>query len=326
MGMALVLTGSLLAACSGGADPPVTESPQSPSVTPTVSASSGARAPDLGFDRADQQPVESAMEEVLAGGLVQHVAVAIAPVGPAPVSPIILSGHPEAGQPPAGGDGPEDLVAWSTIKVPLALAVIDRAGADSSTTSPGEDSSDAGVTTSDGSGIPEDLDPMLRASDNAAADRAWASLGDPRRAAAQVQAVLRSGGDRHSRVPSEVTVPGYSAFGQTEWALRDQAIFTARLPCLDGYREIAEPLTEVDPIQLWGVASLDGAVSKAGWGSTAEGYVVRQLAVLPAGRGQVAVSLQALAADHASAVSALDALAEALAEVIPTLEGGRCGG
>ena len=42
------------------------------------------------------------------------------------------------------------------------------------------------------------------------------------------------GGPTRTEVPAEVTVPGYSAFGQSTWRLADQATFVAALPCLRG--------------------------------------------------------------------------------------------
>ena len=72
----------------------------------------------------------------------------------------------------------------------------------------------------------------ITASDNAAAGQLWASLGEPHTAAAQVQTVLRSGGDGDTLVQSQRVRPGFTAFGQTIWSLANQAGFVAALPCI----------------------------------------------------------------------------------------------
>ena len=64
-------------------------------------------------------------------------------------------------------------------------------------------------------------------SDNAAAESIWEGLGDPATAAAEVGKVLHDTGDP-TMVESRKLRPEYTAFGQTDWSLTNQAMFLAR--------------------------------------------------------------------------------------------------
>ena len=81
----------------------------------------------------------------------------------------------------------------------------------------------------------------ISVSDNAAAEAMWASLGDPATAAAATDQVLRDGGDATTNTNPERIRPEYTAFGQTQWALPDQAQFGANLTCLDGAGPVVGP-------------------------------------------------------------------------------------
>lgn len=94
--------------------------------------------------------------------------------------------------------------AWSTIKVPLAIAAYRQ---------------QHHVTASMKAAITE--------SDNAAAEALWQQLGDPVTAAGKVQEVLRETGDP-TTVESRKLRPEFTAFGQTIWSLANQAHFTAK--------------------------------------------------------------------------------------------------
>ena len=89
-------------------------------------------------------------------------------------------------------------VAWSTIKVPLAIAAL----------------------RSDRRRAARDL--VVKAiteSDNPASEELWSQLGDPADAARQVQAVIREAGDTATVVESRRLRRGFTAFGQTQWSL-----------------------------------------------------------------------------------------------------------
>jgi beta-lactamase class A len=93
--------------------------------------------------------------------------------------------------------------AWSTIKVPLAIAALREAN-------PPE--------------VTQTMTAAITDSDNAAAESLWASLGDPTVAAQKVEKVLREAGDE-TKVQSQKVRPPFTAFGQTIWSLTEQAKF-----------------------------------------------------------------------------------------------------
>lgn len=153
---------------------------------------------------------------------------------------------------------------WSTVKVPLAVAVVAKAHGQPS------------------SGVQDLMERALTASDNAAAEQLWAYLGEPETAAAQVQAVLRSGGDSETRVQSQQVRPGFSAFGQTTWSLASQAGFVAALPCIKYSGEVLQLMGDVEPDQRWGMGTVGlPAQFKGGWGpGVGGGYLVRQMGIV----------------------------------------------
>lgn len=180
---------------------------------------------------------------------------------------------------PVGGTAPAqyfgDLsteVSWSTIKVPLALAALREYGAQAQ----------------------PDINLAIMNSDNAAAERLWDMLGTPTEAAAAVTEVLREAGDTTTVVQSQRVRAGFTAFGQTEWSVVEQARFASQLPCMPGGAGILSLMQKVSGTQQWGVQMIEGTSVKGGWGPQpdAEGnYLVRQLAVVPTDTGEVAVTM-----------------------------------
>jgi hypothetical protein len=165
-------------------------------------------------------------------------------------------------------------VAWSTIKVPLAIATA-RAGSEST----------------------ELLIKTITQSDNAAAEKLWSQLGEPTAAAKQVQAVLHDAGDTTTVVESRRLRRGYTAFGQTQWPLVRQAQFAAQLPFVPDASAVVEMMGNLATDQRWGLAA-KGYAAKGGWGPGTRGdYLVRQFAIVPADLGQVGVALAADAHD-----------------------------
>ena len=188
-------------------------------------------------------------------------------------------------------------VAWSTIKVPLAVATVRQAG---------------------GHPTAETLRLMRAAitrSDNDAALALWSRLGPAATAAARTQTVLRSGGDRTTVVPFRRSRAGFTPFGQSVWSLTDQATFAASLPCMTGTSTVLSLMGQVTASQRWGVGTMSGTRAlKGGWGPGTDGrYLVRQLAVvrLPDGT-RVGMSLAARPGDgrFTTGISNLDALAQ----------------
>ena len=116
-------------------------------------------------------------------GLGGVVGIAVAPVGES------VGGDPAVQVAGAWSTG----AAWSTIKVPLAIAALNESG--------------------DGGGLESAASAAITVSDNAAAEQLWASLGSPEEAALAVEGVLQQFGDLSTVVPSSRARPEYSIFG-----------------------------------------------------------------------------------------------------------------
>lgn len=196
--------------------------------------------------------------------------------------------------------------AWSTIKVPLIIAALREENPPTVT-----DAMTAAITESD----------------NAAAESIWASLGDPVTAAHKVEAVLRQTGDS-TTVQSQKVRPEFSAFGQTNWSLTDQVRFASVAFCDNANAPIFALMGRVQPDQRWGVGTVPHAQFKGGWGpSPMGGYLVRQLAVLPAPNGRIAVALAAQPASGKfdDGTAALNEMATWLTAHLGALPAGQCG-
>lgn len=194
--------------------------------------------------------------------------------------------------------------AWSTIKVPIALAAVQKAGGD----------------------LPEatrqDVSASLTHSSNDAASRLFNSLERHGEPAAVVDEALAASGDPNTRVSP-------TAFGLTQWSPSDAARFAAMLPCTPFADEILDTMEGIVADQKWGLGRLDGAVYKGGWGRSSGGYLVRQIGVVrdAAGAG-IGVSLQAQPTDgnHATATAELDAAATWLWEQLAPEDSAACPG
>ncbi len=190
----------------------------------------------------------------------------------------------------------QTAVAWSTIKVPIAMAV---------------------VAEGDEAAERPNLRRAITASDNAAAERAWSSLGDGEVAAAAATAQLRRAGDRRTVVQSRRLRQGFTAFGQTVWSLSDQARFTAGLPCLPEGRYVLKLMNAVIRGQRWGLGSARvEAQLKGGWGPGSRagvdgGSVDRQMGILTVRGRSYAVVIATAPADgtHASGTANLTRIA-----------------
>jgi hypothetical protein len=165
--------------------------------------------------------------------------------------------------------------AWSTIKVPLSIALMRRDGRTEPTSS---------------------ISAAITESSNAAAEQVWEALGAHKAAAAQVESVLADSGPPVPQVTSEVTRPGFSAFGQTEWSLTDQTRFLAFAACDPRDTSILDLMGEVVSAQRWGLGTINSAKIKGGWGPGRDGqYLVRQYGLIPTPQGHVAVAIAAVA-------------------------------
>jgi hypothetical protein len=153
-------------------------------------------------------------------------------------------------------------VSWSTIKVPLAIAALHRGGS------------------------VLDVADAIEASKNPPADRLWAVLGEPAQASALTRAELVDGGDTTTVVEFEQTFPPYSAYGQTVWALSDQARFASSLPCRADADAVYADMAKIVPADMVGFGATDYADRahyKIGWGpgqGSDQHYYARELAVI----------------------------------------------
>lgn len=265
----------------------IPESPTGEGVSPTSSSPSPRSSGTAKVGRS----ARTALEQVVADHSDDHLVLALAPVG-------------GQGEPVTVGTD-EPTPAWSTVKVPLALAAHRAHPQDADTRA--------------------DVEAALVRSDNDAAMRLWTGLGTPTRARRAVEAVLRDGGDRSTRVEDEQTAPGFSPFGQTRWRPEDQARFMAGAACLPDAETVLEPMGRVVDWQDWGLGRLEGAVAKGGWGPTPEGYVVRQVGLVPGAKGgQVAVAVQVRTSSYEAGTAVLDEVGAVVESHVGQLPSGRC--
>jgi hypothetical protein len=196
--------------------------------------------------------------------------------------------------------------AWSTIKVPLAIAALRETKPPTVT-----DAMTAAITESD----------------NAAAESIWATLGTPVNAAHKVEAVLRQTGDQ-TIVQSQKVRPQFTAFGQTQWSLADQVRFISSAACDSANAPILTLMGQIEPGQSWGIGTIPDTRFKGGWGPSLTGnYLVRQFGVLATPNGMIAV---ALAAEPASGqfddgTADLTEMAKWLTDHLGALPTGQCG-
>lgn len=168
--------------------------------------------------------------------------------------------------------------AWSTSKVPLAIAALNSPGGQGM----------------GGQGLGGAAHSAITASDNAAAEELWAALGPPDQAALEVEGVLQEFGDLATIVPAARARPEFSIFGQMGWSLSDQARFGAALPCAPKASEVYSLMGQVSGDQSWGLGTIPGAHFKGGWGpGLAGGYLVRQFGVIDTPTGGLAVAIAA---------------------------------
>ena len=283
---------ALLCGCGGGH--PVTQSalpPARPVPVPTTAA-----VPTTTSAAEDEGDTTSAQD---AGG------------GPLPASSAVSFGRLQAqlggrigvavsgigfGQPVQMLGPLRSAIAWSTSKVPVAMAIY---------------SADLAAARQ------QDLDAAITESDNAAAERLWAALGGGTRAAQAADAQLRAAGDVRTSVQSETLRPGFTPFGQTVWSLADQTRFVAGMPCLEAGGQVLGLMDRVVAGERWGLGSAGvPAQFKGGWGpgsqpGTGGGYLDRQTGIATIRGTPVAISIATLPSDgsHATGTGELTTIA-----------------
>ena len=241
---------------------------RSPGPSSSLSATGNSSAPSLAAPTASNLVGLAGDFTKFQAGLHAKVGVVVHAVGTGSVAPVGLGGLDF-------GDEP----AWSTIKVPLVIASMRQRSADQPTMS---------------------MVAAITESDNAAAEAIWEGLGDPATAAADVGKVLHDTGDP-TTVESRKLRPEYTAFGQTDWPLTNQAKFLAAAACDQRNRPVLDLMGQVTGDQRWGLGSLPDAKIKGGWGPAPSGrYLVRQIAVVPAGKRGLTVVAMAAEPDSGS--------------------------
>ncbi|ORW59272.1 class A beta-lactamase-related serine hydrolase [Mycobacterium parmense] len=197
--------------------------------------------------------------------------------------------------------------AWSTMKVPLVIAAL---------------------RDEDRPVVSDEMTVAITQSDNAAAEAIWAGLGDPPTAAGKVEAVLSETGDP-TRVQFRRVRPEYSAFGQTDWSLPDQATFLAAAACDHRDAAVFALMGRIEPDQRWGLGTIAGTPFKGGWGpSPAHRYLQRQMGVIttPAGSSAVALAAEPHSGASVDGISALNRIAAWLRDHLVMLPRGHCPG
>ncbi|WP_036567831.1 serine hydrolase [Nocardia sp. BMG51109] len=294
----LTATAMVISACTANAGTPVPEAEVAPITAPVPAANPlDLPKPQTLGDNLSVPPTMAAEFARLQSEMPGSMGLAVMPVGG---DHAITLGD--------WGSG----IAWSTIKVPLALAALRH----------------------DPEGLSATAEAAITASDNDAAQQLWDALGGGDPAAEAVEAVLREAGDtttdvadRHNPQARE-TVDDPLAFGATVWTLADQVRFASRLPCLPYAARVVRLMGEITASQSWGLGAFVGAEYKGGWGPDDEtgAYLVRQFGVVPtfAGPLAVAVAAQPDSGSFDDATAMLDKMAALLSEHLHELGGGEC--
>lgn len=184
-------------------------------------------------------------------------------------------------------------VAWSTAKVPVAMAAV-----------------------ASGRGSTADLERAITASDNAAAERLWSALGAGEQAAMAAGEQLQAAGDGATQIEARRLRAGFTPFGQTDWALTDQARFAAGMPCTAPGRRVLALMGRVVGDQRWGLGALGaGTQFKGGWGpgvtaGATGGWLDRQFGVAQVNGRPIAIAIATDGGDHATGTQTLTALAQ----------------
>ncbi|HCT14696.1 MAG TPA: hypothetical protein DIW82_07870 [Corynebacterium nuruki] len=198
----------------------------------------------------------------------------------------------------------QDLRAWSSIKVPVAVAAEQKA-----------------LQTGGGDDIAADVDAAITASDNDAALRLWDSLGDTDEDSARyVDVVLRQAGDPTKTVADRGRLD-YEGFGDDRWTLDNQVIFADRLACLTGAGPVLDAMGRISDDHRHGAGELPGALFKGGWGADADGtYLLREFGLAGDEGARVPFAVAVTTADGSDA-TARDAVADLAQRLTPVLTG-----
>ena len=192
-------------------------------------------------------------------------------------------------------------LAWQTIDVPVAIAVV-------------QDSNQ-----------PQDLDYLLKTSigqDSPAGDEAlWQFLGTPQDSNDKTTAVLAATGDAATTLPT--STDGSNVFTDVWWTDADAAQFMGVAFCMSPSWSVFYHLPQGGQVGGFGLASLPNSLVRTGSGDVSglySGTTVRQIGVITLNNGaRVGVSMSAFANDGTAGTA--DQAMTAVAALLPALTG-----
>ena len=211
--------------------------------------------------------------------------------------------------------------AWSTIKVPLAIAALQK---NISTTSykdtyTGCNSSPSSLNLSSA------VQAAITKSDNCGAWWLWEGLGgNDSSAASAVTDVIKSGGDSSTTVNGTGKSTGFLTSGYTNWSLAGQALFAANMASLSNTNTV---MTHMDN-QSGGDSSYGlnrigtKNLSKGGWGDDSSTSATRQFGIVKWSDGQC--SAIAIGTNAGSNFGLLNDIADVLSTHQGDLPKGNC--
>jgi beta-lactamase class A len=275
----LLIAVLVLAGCGGGDDTSTTHPDASdpPPNSETMVPDDGQGRPGDGGEEVLSPAALRELEDHL-DAAPGEVGVAVSPLG--------------GGEPVVAGEAMTGR-AWSTMKVPLLVALINRVGGADELSASERSQAEAAITASDNEAA------------SALFDRLQDLEGGLVPASRAIEDVLRDAGDDETTVNTEPSPEGFSTYGQTEWSAAASTRFFAALTagCLldDSDTDYVLSLMEdVVPDQRWGLgrgsAPAGTAVAfKGGWGpEDGGGYLVRQGGTVEAGNGGYALTVIAI--------------------------------
>jgi beta-lactamase class A len=230
----------------------------------------------------------------------------------------------DGGKPVSVGDAQTGR-AWSTIKTPILVTLLDRVGGESALSAAERAQAESALTSSDNEAA------------QALFDRLAALEGGLVPASRAVDETLRRAGDQETRVNTAPSPEGFSTYGQTMWSATASALFFRALAagCLLPRGDtdyVLSLMKRVVPDQSWGLGQADApegsdVAFKGGWGPEPEGgYLVRQSGSVTLGKGGYALSLIAIPDDTSEgSFESGQALVSEAAEVVTRELGDRTG-
>ncbi len=196
-------------------------------------------------------------------------------------------GPPGLGGPTATAGTLTSGSAWSTIKIPIALRVLEEAGGPNRISSAQDDLINRAITLSDNDAAAALFDSLER------------THGGLAGASSAVQEELRKAGDETTVVSTQGR-ESFSTYGQTDWSLAEQERFMAALAggCISSAATRDYLLNEMSRVTSdpWGFGSAGvPARWKGGWGPGTDGrYLLRQMGTMTLSGHQVVVSIAVL--------------------------------